>query len=65
MKPNAFIDPKAFGHFVIMPPTFPTGLVHSAPNDFPFYCKRFFNPPRTVFSYADIHFTGFAVPDTG
>ena len=40
-------------------------VFRSAPNGFPFCGKRFFNLLRTVFRYADIHFTGFTVPDSG
>ena len=55
MKPNAFIDPKAFGHFVIMLPNIP-----NRPRTF--CAKRFFNPPRTVSGRADIRFTDPTIP---
>ena len=41
---------------------YPKPPMDSAPNDFPFLAKRFFNLQRTIFRYADICFTGFAVP---
>ena len=46
MKPNAFIDPKAFGHFVIMLPNIP-----NRPRTF--CAKRFSVLLQTIFQSAE------------